>query len=136
MVCTDSGKPFINRAPREEPTTTADSVNVTIGRPDVRVRLDQKLTVACTAQGQPIPAISWSVDGQSIVTDDSFIVDSDGSLVIRSVRPEDEGSYTCTAANTNGEDTATIDVKFVCRFTLIVHDHGHGLIVATFLSCL
>jgi hemicentin len=107
----DSGKPFINRAPREKPTTSADSVNVTIGRPDVRVRQGQKLTIACTAQGQPDPAISWSVDGQPIVTDHSFVVNSDGSLVIRSVRLENEGSYTCSAINRNGEDTTTIDVQ-------------------------
>lgn len=82
----------------------------TIGRPDVRVRQGQRLTIACTAEGQPDPDITWSVDGQSIVTSGRYIAESDGSLVITSVRAQDEGSYTCTATNSNGEDAVAIDV--------------------------
>ena len=107
----DTGKPFIKRTPKEPPSSPrSDSVNTSVGPPDVQVRPGQQLTIACGAEGRPDPEIAWDVDGQSIVTGERYNVGSDGSLVISSVQREDEGSYTCTATNTNGDDRATIDV--------------------------
>lgn len=56
------------------------------------------------ASGVPEPTLAWTRDGQS------YPASADGSLVLRDVGLEDEGTYICTAANTAGKDEAQVQL--------------------------
>lgn len=59
-----------------------------------------------------LPALSLSSEDSAIpVTSDSQRqVQSNGTLVLRSVKAEDSGYYTCTATNTLGFDTIIVNL--------------------------
>ena len=68
------------------------------------------LTLNCLARGSPAPVISWSKEGQPLVSRERIFVDNDGSLIIRKTRIEDTGQYQCSARNLIGEIS---EVSFV-----------------------
>lgn len=65
----------------------------------------------CQPPAKPYPTIKWFKDGVALEYENngSYILDSDGTLVIRKVGDSDAGRYTCTAENYLGEATATAD---------------------------
>ncbi|NWS11562.1 HMCN1 protein, partial [Pachyramphus minor] len=56
----------------------------------------------CQARGEPAPAISWSQQGQPVVSDDRVTVLSNGSLRVAAARREDTAQYECVARNLLG----------------------------------
>lgn len=54
----------------------------------------------CASEDTAIPV---SLDGQRLIL-------SNGTLVLRSVKAEDSGYYTCTATNTLGFDTIIVNL--------------------------
>lgn len=56
------------------------------------------------ASGVPEPTLTWTRD------DKRYPVSGDGSLVLRDVGLDDEGTYTCTASNTAGKDEAQVQL--------------------------
>ena len=63
--------------------------------------------ISCSANGKPNPQISWSKEGGKSLNPERFTQVSDGSLHIDSVRPEDDGNYTCTMKQTKGVKRVT-----------------------------
>nr|XP_058969437.1 scavenger receptor cysteine-rich domain superfamily protein-like [Pocillopora verrucosa] len=63
--------------------------------------------ISCSANGKPNPEISWSKEGGKSLNQKRFTQVSDGSLRISSVRPEDDGTYTCTMKQSKGEERVT-----------------------------
>ena len=63
--------------------------------------------ISCSANGKPNPQISWSKEGGKSLNSERFTQVSDGSLHIDSVRPEDDGNYTCTMKQTKGAKRVT-----------------------------
>lgn len=64
-------------------------------------------------------AIPVSLDGQRLIL-------SNGTLVLRSVKAEDSGYYTCTATNTLGFDTIIVNLvvqgrAFESTYHLLCH---------------
>lgn len=55
-------------------------------------------------RGVPEPTITWTKYGKH------YPVSADGSLALRSVELEDEGTYTCTATNTAGRDEVGVQL--------------------------
>lgn len=53
-------------------------------------------TIKCKVQGNPPPTVDWYKQDQNIVTQDRYIT-VDGGLIIKNVRPSDDGVYKCTA---------------------------------------
>lgn len=75
----------------------------------------QTFSVKCNATGKPTPAIEWIMDRtmQNLETADRFQVDSvNGRLIIKEVKDEDYGTYTCVAKNSAGisESKTLLDV--------------------------
>lgn len=56
------------------------------------------------ASGVPEPTLSWTRESKR------YPVSGDGSLVLRDVDLDDEGTYTCTATNTAGKDEAQVQL--------------------------
>ena len=50
----------------------------------------------CTVDGSPVPQVTWSKLNSSLPVG-RHVVQSSGALILKDVRPGDEGVYTCTA---------------------------------------
>ena len=70
--------------------------------------IGMKGTFSCRVGGYPEPTISWThnnveIDIQkNIVSQSKYEMTADGSLIISSIGIEDEGSFSCSARNTEG----------------------------------
>ncbi|XP_020610394.1 Down syndrome cell adhesion molecule-like isoform X2 [Orbicella faveolata] len=76
------------------------------------------VTLSCKADGNPVPTISWTVNGSPIsVRDNSRISFSENKqqLTVRNVERTDSGVYRCVASNKFGNatsDAASLDIQF------------------------
>ncbi|KAG7173917.1 amalgam-like 2 [Homarus americanus] len=65
----------------------------------------------CIVHGRPTPAVSWSRNGDPLMTD-NHIIEHDSlhrhTLTISKVKEEDFGDYTCTAENARGQKANTL----------------------------
>lgn len=72
---------------------------------DLRCCDGDSIRLECHVDGQPEPAIIWEKDGRVLPQCDDFLtnfVDGRATLSVRHIYPEDEGEYTCVAANNIG----------------------------------
>ena len=81
-------------------------------RPPVQVTADigPPLYLACVAESDLKPTITWMKDGKPSLPVDSSIVQNN-TLVISSVKKSHEGSYTCKATNALSSIQASVQVK-------------------------
>nr|XP_058962211.1 vascular endothelial growth factor receptor 3-like isoform X2 [Pocillopora verrucosa] len=63
--------------------------------------------ISCSADGTPSPQISWSKKGGKSLDPKRFTQVSNGSLRIGFVKPEDNGTFTCTMKQTKGPQRVT-----------------------------
>uniref|UniRef100_A0A4W4GTQ5 Ig-like domain-containing protein n=1 Tax=Electrophorus electricus TaxID=8005 RepID=A0A4W4GTQ5_ELEEL len=66
----------------------------------LRARIGQTVVLPCVVQGEPTPEHSWFHNGRP--------VGNERSLRIPAIRHSDNGTYTCVASNSAGEDHADI----------------------------
>ncbi|XP_075872115.1 hemicentin-1 isoform X2 [Nelusetta ayraudi] len=79
---------------------------------EVKIRVNNTLTLECVAQAFPTPALQWYKDGQILHSDDHVSVTANGRIVqIRHAQVSDTGRYTCVATNVAGEDEKDFDVN-------------------------
>lgn len=75
-----------------------------------------ELMLECRVRGQPRPVISWSKDGDFIVSDDKYqqLDQADGTckLIISNPEERDSGTYACSAENSLFSDKITHNVVF------------------------
>jgi len=76
----------------------------------------QKVTIACTATGQPPPSITWSKSVGSLPEDRTEMLN--GTLTIYSATGNDSGTYICKAENILGStsDTSVVVIFSRLRF--------------------
>ncbi|KAK6029446.1 immunoglobulin I-set domain protein [Ostertagia ostertagi] len=71
--------------------------------------------LTCTVVGKPEPEITWLKNGVPVQIDGSNVIrkDSEGqhTLIIKNLRTEDVGSYSCEAVNKAGKDVTIADLK-------------------------
>ena len=65
---------------------------------NISTGLVSAVNLTCTAEGHPAPTYEWYKDGVLIRGEHLHF------LYIPDVRPEDRGSYSCKAINTQGEE--------------------------------
>ncbi|XP_026178915.1 hemicentin-1 [Mastacembelus armatus] len=70
----------------------------------MKVQVGHPVELPCLVRGVPKPTITWTRDTKH------YPVSLDGSLALRKVGLEDEGTYTCTATNTAGRDEAQVQL--------------------------
>ncbi|XP_034438633.1 hemicentin-1 isoform X1 [Hippoglossus hippoglossus] len=70
----------------------------------IKVQLGHPVELPCVVRGVPEPTLTWTKGGQG------YPVSHDGSLALRHVGLDDEGTYTCTATNTAGRDEARVQL--------------------------
>ena len=79
------------------------------------------LRISCSPpEGSPPPKIYWEKDGMTLVSDDYFVIEESGDLLIAEAGVEDTGSYVCLASNadTTRRDSP-ISVKVARRVVVI-----------------
>uniref|UniRef100_A0A8C7WZS5 Down syndrome cell adhesion molecule like 1 n=1 Tax=Oryzias sinensis TaxID=183150 RepID=A0A8C7WZS5_9TELE len=73
----------------------------------------KEVRLPCASVGEPAPTIKWTKDRSEsipVTADSQKQILSNGTLVLRSVKAEDSGYYTCTATNTLGFDTIIVNL--------------------------
>lgn len=73
---------------------------------DVITKLGESGTLTCQIIGRPLPDIRWYRYGKELIQSRKYKMSSDGrnhSLTVATDEQEDEGIYTCRAANEAGE---------------------------------
>ena len=83
---------------------------------NVTALTNTSITIQCPISGVPIPTVTWAKDGQEIPNDGRYIVQGDGSLLIKEALEEDTARYSCTAESVAGKDSATSTVQIVGKF--------------------
>lgn len=77
------------------------------------VKVDQGHTVAfcCSAEGDPLPSISWLNPQLSPLSPTGRIrALANGSLEVRYAQPQDGGTYLCVASNAAGNDSLAVSL--------------------------
>lgn len=82
-------KPSFKKRPIEPETYAAEGGNVTI---------------LCNPEAAPRPKFIWKKDGNVIGTGGRRTILDTGTLTIRPVSRDDEGTYVCSASNQYGSD--------------------------------
>ncbi|KPP71801.1 hypothetical protein Z043_109248 [Scleropages formosus] len=74
----------------------------------------KEVRLPCSSVGEPTPTIKWTKDSEDsaipVTLDGHRLILANGTLVLRSVKAEDSGYYTCTATNTLGFDTIIVNL--------------------------
>ncbi|XP_048853649.1 LOW QUALITY PROTEIN: Down syndrome cell adhesion molecule homolog [Brienomyrus brachyistius] len=73
------------------------------------------IILPCRAVGDPSPTVKWVKDSNGnpapVVTDGRRSIHSNSSFVIRMVKAEDSGYYTCMASNSWGSDEIVLNLQ-------------------------
>ncbi|KAM6962600.1 hemicentin-1 [Aplochiton taeniatus] len=79
---------------------------------EVKIKVNNTLTLECEAQAIPTPSLQWYKDGQILRPDDHISITANGRIVkIKQAQVSDTGRYTCIATNIAGEDEKDFDVN-------------------------
>ncbi|XP_059913669.1 cell adhesion molecule DSCAML1-like [Gadus macrocephalus] len=74
----------------------------------------KEVRLPCSSVGEPTPTVKWTKESEDsaapVALDKERVILSNGTLVLRSVKAEDCGYYTCTATNTLGFDTIIVNL--------------------------
>ncbi|XP_022799388.1 hemicentin-1-like [Stylophora pistillata] len=89
-----------------------------ISSTDTRPVEGSDVTLSCNVSGEPMPTISWTMNGSPLDTSDnsriSFMEDNK-NLIIANVNRRDSGEYQCVANNSLGNvssNTSTLSVQY------------------------
>ncbi len=75
----------------------------------------QTAFLKCTADGHPTPKITWSKVSSSLPVG-RHVVESSGALIVKNVKPEDDGVYSCRAQNLLGSVNGSAKLTVQCEF--------------------
>ncbi|XP_004768021.1 hemicentin-1 isoform X1 [Mustela putorius furo] len=79
---------------------------------EVKIKVNNTLTLECEAYAIPSASFSWYKDGQPLKSDDHVNIAASGhTLQIKEAQISDTGRYTCVASNIAGEDELDFDVN-------------------------
>ncbi|XP_052749670.1 hemicentin-1-like isoform X2 [Galleria mellonella] len=91
----------------EPPSIVADD----FPGPYIATNMDDELLVTCKVTGKPTPYILWSKDDYYLDIDSRYVIEPDGSIIIKRPSEELSGLYTCIANNTVGVVNKTVSVE-------------------------
>ena len=77
------------------------------------VNESQTAILKCTADGNPRPKVTWSKLNSSLPVV-CHVVESSGALIVKDVRPGDDGIYRCRAENLLGQVSESAELTIQC----------------------
>ena len=80
------------------------------------VKEGQTAILKCTVDGYPQPRVTWSRK-RSTLPIGRHVMGPSNALILKNVRPEDSGIYSCSAENLLGSANASGQLKVQCEFT-------------------
>ena len=114
----EPSKPVINIPGNPTTIEAQDRSPITLNIGDnVTALTNTSITIQCHAGGAPTPTVTWTKDGQEIPSDGRYIVQNDGSLLIRESKEADNARYTCTADSVAGKDSASSTVQIAGKYS-------------------
>ena len=81
---------------------------------ETTVNEGQTAMLKCTAHGNPPPQVTWSKLNSSLSVG-RHVVESSGALIVKDVRPGDDGVYSCRAKNLLGSVNTTVKLIVQCK---------------------
>ena len=78
------------------------------------VNTSQTAILKCVADGNPTPQVTWSKLNSSLPI--GRHVTTSSALIVKDVRPEDGGVYSCRAKNLLGSINATAKLTVQCKY--------------------
>ena len=81
---------------------------------DTTVNESHTAILKCTADGNPSPKVTWTKLNSSLSVA-SHVVESSGALIVKDVRPGDDGVYSCRAENLLGHVNASAKLIVQCK---------------------
>ena len=90
------------------------------------VNQSQKAIFKCSADGYPTPQVTWSKLNSQLPVG-RHVVESSGALILKYVRPGDEGVYSCKAKNLLGSVDASAKLTVQCKHTITGHNILKGI---------
>ena len=92
----------------------------------------QTAILKCTADGNPPPKVTWSKLNSSLPAG-RHVIEPSGALIVKDVRSEDYGIYSCRAENLLGSVNATAKLTVQCKlFTMLLSRFSHFCQTGTF----
>ena len=73
----------------------------------------------CTVDGNPPPQVTWSKLNSRLPVG-RHVVESSGALIVRDVRPGDDGVYSCKAENLLGSVNAAAKLTVQCKLFFFI----------------
>ena len=78
------------------------------------VNESQTAMLQCTADGNPRPKVTWYKLHSSLPVG-RHVIESSGALIIKDVKPGDEGVYSCRAENLLGQVNSSMKLTVQCK---------------------
>ena len=79
------------------------------------VKEGQTAILKCTVDGYPQPRVTWSRK-RSTLPIGRHVMGPSNALILKNVRPEDSGIYSCSAENLLGSVSASVQLTVQCKF--------------------
>ena len=113
----DPSKPsiYIRGTPKTLVAQDRSPITLNIGD-NVTALTNTRIAIRCQASGVPIPTVTWTKDGEEILSGGRYTVHADGSLLISEADEADTARYTCTAVSVAGQDSASSTVQTVSKW--------------------
>ena len=79
------------------------------------VKEGQTAILKCTVDGYPQPRVTWSRE-RSTLPVGRYVTRPSNALILKDVKPEDVGIYSCSAENLLGSVNASAQLTVQCKF--------------------
>ncbi|XP_039591708.1 hemicentin-1 isoform X2 [Polypterus senegalus] len=81
---------------------------------EIKIKVNNSLTLECEAQAFPTATLRWFKDGQALNANHHVSITANGRILqLRRAQISDTGRYTCVASNLVGEDEKDFDVNIL-----------------------
>ena len=99
----------------------------------VTVNEGRKAILNCAADGHPPPRVTWSKVNSELPAG-RHVVESSGALIVKNVKSEDDGVYSCRAENLLGSVSASAKLTVQCELCKFCRETAYFMNVPEKLS--
>ena len=105
------------KGPKGEPGQSISAPSLLQPPTETTANESQTAILKCSANGNPFPKVKWSKLNSSL-PGGRHDIEPSGALIVRDVRPGDEGVYSCRAENVLGSANASAKLIVQCKLPL------------------